>query len=383
MVDLTIVTSLYRSELFLPQYIERLLDVAQDLKSVALELEVLLVVNDVTTAERALINALTLASKDVFVVRPMFVSLEPLYASWNRAIEVAQGYSIGMWNVDDVRTSAALIEGVKRIRNGCRLIDFSYELVKKSGSGTSDKRHHYSAFPYDVEGNNPLDRLRTGPFFMFERTLYHEVGPFDSRFRIAGDFEWQVRASRICDFCRSHVLAGDYFIHGDNLSTGNLLPVEENIVLMLYNEMHDWIGLRPVPPQLMIETWAKWDSVALPPAIQDRLWGIQGEVIYRQSQKPAGIIPPQHRKRLREFVDRHHLRPVLARLKVVEPVSFNSLWAIPEENAVLTPRHPWVPALVRRPLRFLIEKTKARNLLARFGLVRPSSDIENPSNPQN
>lgn len=320
-MDVTIVTSLYRSDTFLPRYCDQLVSVGNALQQAGTALEVVLVVNDATPFERQTIAELAARASGVFQVKPLYVEREPLYASWNRGIEASTGECLGFWNVDDIRTAEALIEGNQRIHAGCRLIDFPYTLIQIERSVGGIHRTtpvEYQAFPYDIETYNPLDRLRTGPFFMFARTLYDEVGAFDPRFKIVGDFEWNIRASKMTSFCRGQAHSGKYVIHGENLSASSLLPVEENIVLMLFPEVHHWEGLRPVPPDLMRSTWNIWNSVDIPPDVQDRLWGETGSQIYRGQQTRYPMIPTTLRDTLRDKFDSLGLRPVLARIGIMK-----------------------------------------------------------------
>ena len=319
-MDVTIVTSLYRSGEFLNQYVSHLLAVGSELHQAGLALEVILIANDALSFERERIADLIQAAAPQFQVQPIYVAREPLYASWNRGIQAASGRSVTMWNVDDIRTSEALIDGHRRIVEGCRLVDFTSTLVYSArifGRAFVYQRVKLMPLFYDHEGNNPVDRKRTGPFFMFERSLYDEVGAFDTRFKIAGDFEWIVRAAQLTDFCASPVHAGLYVIHGGNISAGALMPAEENVVLMLHPHEHEWQHLRPVSPKVMRETWSRWNSVEIPPEIQDRLWGAAAEANYRRRKLWRTVLPPSLWAIAGIYIDKHHLRPLLSRLGLV------------------------------------------------------------------
>lgn len=371
-MDLSIVTSLYRSDAFLERYRDHLLQVGQSLHEAGFPFEVVFAINDATPFERQILTALEADTNKPFAVKLLFVEREPLYASWNRGIEASAGKCIAFWNVDDVRTAGAFIQGCEMIRGGCRLIDFPCTLVKVSRTAdgaTTEERVDYRPFPYDVQGNNPLDRLRTGPFFMFERTLFDEIGPFDPRFRIVGDFEWNVRAARVTKFCRGEAHAGNYYIHGQNLSTSDLLPVEENVVLLLFQEAHHWEGLRPVSAELMRETWQKWNTRPVPDAIEERLWGTTPRQIQHLQQSRYPWIPRPVRDTMRDVLDTAGLRPALARVGVMRK---ERGFQILNSNQA---RHPWIPETVRTPLRAVINKTGTRDTFARLGLVRSTAEI--------
>ncbi len=60
-----------------------------------------------------------------------------------------------------------------------------------------------------------------GPFFLFTKSLYARVGPFDEQFKIAGDFDWCVRAAKVSNgFVRGKTLAGEFRVDGGGLSAG-------------------------------------------------------------------------------------------------------------------------------------------------------------------
>ena len=80
--DITIITSLYRAEAYLPVYTGRVLGVAAQVKAAGLALELALVANDPTDRERALISQLegTLRDSGTATAIRLDVPREPLYA---------------------------------------------------------------------------------------------------------------------------------------------------------------------------------------------------------------------------------------------------------------------------------------------------------------
>ena len=135
-MHISIITSLFRSEKNLRSYIKHLLRAAKEVSDAGLSLEVMVVANDASRAERDLIEALVAAGTDQLVVKPLYVARETIYASWNRAIEASSGLCLTPWNVDDIRTGAALIEGYHLIADGCQLVDFPFHFVTYSTSGS-------------------------------------------------------------------------------------------------------------------------------------------------------------------------------------------------------------------------------------------------------
>lgn len=275
-IHLSLVTSLYRAEAHLENYIHHAVEVAG--KVASLKLEFIVVANDATPRERELINHFSTLYPHV---RAEFVLRETLYASWNRGVRLASGNCIGFWNVDDVRTAEGLIAGYEKIQQGCQLVYFPYAVIRPGAIMPYHRRRVYEAVPYDPDLHRRV--MKCGPFFLFSPALYEQVGAFDERFRIIGDWEWCARATDYADFCPVSVHAGDFYLHGANLSsTGNPLQIAEDNVLFLLRGM--WDSLKPADPDLMRQTWAKWDNGELPPEIQEKLWGKDARANWHQWQ---------------------------------------------------------------------------------------------------
>lgn len=314
-MQISIVTSLYRTEQHLPNYIQRAMEVAKQVRQAEHQLEFIIVANDATERERLLLDDFATPDADV---RVLHVPRESLYASWNRGVQAATGQAIGFWNVDDIRTPEGLIAGYKLIADtGCKLVYFSHTVIR---TGKRETRRTYPAVPYDPEVHRRV--MKCGPFFMFAPELYQQVGAFDERFRIVGDWEWCIRATEHAEFCPVELIAGYFILHGGNLSdTGNPLQLaEENVVHLLHGAYERVI---PLEPELMQKTWAKW-NLPLPAEIEERLWGAgaaERAVEWQRQQKQKRLRTRlQHIVRYvpKQFIDRTGLRPYLAKLGIVK-----------------------------------------------------------------
>jgi hypothetical protein len=332
MHDISLVTSLYRSEAFLEEYTHQVLEVAMHLKQDAgLSLEVVIVANDASEDERRWIRELSDAASmtGTPTIFPIYVERETVYASWNRGIQTSSGRCISVWNVDDPRTVEALVEGYRRIEQGCGLVYFPYTLIRLTriwGVFKLRRREQRKAQPYNYE--TFTRRMQGLSFFMFSRELYDKVGPFDEHFKISGDFEWCTRAAEITDFCQGTQQAGYFVIHGRNLSdVGNPLQrVEENVIHLRRGA---WENLNPVDPDLMRTCWERWGcQEALPPEIEEQLWGEGAydrwqrwlrEQLWRRRR--ARVTEPL-RKFPRFFINRTGLRPWVARLGIVKSATW-------------------------------------------------------------
>jgi len=276
-VGLSLVTSLFRSEAHLPTYARHVLQVAERLRQASVPLEVVIVANDASSRERALVADLAVAAREARTAHVVasFVERETLYASWNRGVRAASGACVGFWNVDDVRTAEALIEGHRLIARGSAVAYFPFFLLRARrllGGLQLRQPIRCPAPPFDRTRFRA--RMPTTAFFLFARPLYQRVGPFDERFRILGDFEWCVRASYAVDFTPGTTVAGFFLRHGANLSgIGDpLQPVEANVVHLRHGA---WDNLRPVHGELMRAKWRELGDPgqSIPADVEHRLWG--------------------------------------------------------------------------------------------------------------
>lgn len=314
MTDVSLISSFYRATAHLPVFFQRARQVAREVAASGVSLEFVIVANDAQPDERALIEVF---AADTPNVRVLHVDRESLYASWNRGIEAAAGQVIGFWNADDARTAAAILDGVSRIRGGCEIVYFAYEI-----HNPPNPVRVFAARPSDATGHRR--RMEAGPFFLFRRDVFERVGNFDARFRVIGDWEWIVRALGQVKFCHSPVNAGAFYIHGGNLSnTGNERELAELAVVRLLHGMTE--DLTPVPPQAMRDVWQAWaHEHVLTPDIEARLWGEGAQVRWErwQSEAPKRRQAAVRRERLtaapKWLIDNLGLRPLLARLGLVK-----------------------------------------------------------------
>ncbi len=318
MNTISIVTSTYRAEAFLPKYIRHALEVGLQLEAQGIMVEYVIIANDATPQERQSLHEF---QEEYPRVRLIEVVREGIYASWNRGVRAAQSDFIGFWNVDDVRFSEPLLAGLEALKSGCELVYFAHTVVR-TGDRWQRRPHYrtYEAIPYDAALHRR--RMKCGPFFIFKRSLYERVGPFDERFKITGDWEWCVRASQVTDFCSIDRVAGYFWLHGANISdTGDpVQTAEENIIRLMQD---DTDVLIPVEPAVMRQVW---ELFLLPMAheVEDRLWGPGAAA--RAAEYARAKRRARRRARMetavryipRQVIDRTGLRPYLARFGIVK-----------------------------------------------------------------
>jgi hypothetical protein len=319
LVDVSLITSLYRSDAHIEQYAERVQALTDMAGVQGVQVEVVIVANEPTPFERENITRL---SAKMDTVRLIEVPRETLYASWNRGVRAAQGMVIGFWNVDDARTVEGITAGNARIQAGCRLVHFAHDVVRNDSGGERVRR--YEPIPFDREAHRRI--MKCGPFFLFHRDLYAAVGEFDERFRICGDFDWCARATAVTAFCPVNILGGTFYLHGGNLSdTGDPRQTAECNVAILKNNAPQY--LQPCEPEVMRATWERWGDAHLPldAALKARLWGEGADERYQQAlrakrrQQQWTRIALALRYWPRQFINRTGLRGPLARLGIVKP----------------------------------------------------------------
>lgn len=284
MVDVSLVSSLYRTEKFVSRYAENVLRLGKEAKEAGLALEVVIIPNDATDYEREVIEQLRQDAEaaQAFELQILYVPRENLHASWNRGIQAAKGKAIGFWNVDDIRYLEGLTEAYQLIvEQGFDIVDFpvQYEI-------TGSKPETKIAPPqYNPSAINP--KGVTGPFFMFAPELYQAAGAFEEHFPVAGDFEWCMREPvRSANYGKGQKVAGQFFLHGDNITQSNRVSdkIVFNVVLLRHGVRE---GLKPVNPTVMREVWESWGNagVELSQDLQDWLWGDGAQARYEAFEK--------------------------------------------------------------------------------------------------
>lgn len=229
---ISLITSLYRSDKYLDSYIKNLKKVSSVLLSHDIVFELIIVANNSTNKEQSL-QSLSSEIKCKFID----VKREPLYASWNRGVLAASGDVVGFWNVDDVRYSEALIESVKLFKDGADFVYFPYLIrwyVDLFGLPILVKEK--SVCLESFKKSDFLNSMPFSSFWLVRRDLFEQVGYFDEQFKIAGDFDWTIRAAKFTD--KFHLVnnsAGIFRVDGGGLSSGsrNIARVVENNVICL------------------------------------------------------------------------------------------------------------------------------------------------------
>ncbi len=226
MPSISITSSLYKTEKFLPDWQNSLYKFAKEAKKIGLDFEINAIANEPSPAELQILKGL---EKETWF-NLYTVPREPFYASWNRGVDVANSNVCTSWNVDDVRNPQAMIDGLNKIKNGAEMVYFPFiykRYLTFFGRDFLVKRKLIN--PPFFERERFTKEMHGGPFYMFTKTLHKKIGPYDESFRIAGDYDWCVRAAKASDLVKSDVVAGIFSKRDGTLSGGkNPLQEQEN-----------------------------------------------------------------------------------------------------------------------------------------------------------
>lgn len=225
---ISIITSLYKSERYLKSYLNYLSIVAKELQDNKISFEAIVIANDISHKEEALLSNFEKENKYLRVIK---VKREPLYTSWNRGIRESKYDHICFWNVDDKRFVKGLMDGIKLLEDNFRVVAFPFiykRYINLFNINFLVKIKNFYPKKFDI--NVYQKEMYLGPFFMFNKDVINKVGYFDDNFKIAGDFDWQARCARDdIKIGLSQVIAGIFTNNGKTLSgSKNLLQKEEN-----------------------------------------------------------------------------------------------------------------------------------------------------------
>jgi hypothetical protein len=225
MVEISIITSLYRCE----QYIQRYFNAVEKISNLA-ECEFIFIHNDPTPEEESALKK-CLGSCKLISYQYISVPRESLYASWNRAINLSKGRYLAIWNVDDVRYPKSL-QVQKDMLLSTDDIGLVYGDRQWITSLESESIKTYRA--RDVYKKIVPD-FQDGAFIMWKKSVHDRVGFFDEQFLISGDRDFWFRVSCFYKIKKVQYIMG-VFLYGEN-SLSNNLPqryVENAIITFRY-----------------------------------------------------------------------------------------------------------------------------------------------------
>ena len=234
-VKVSIITSVYRCEKYLESFLQHLARINH-----AQECELVLVHNDATAQELSILSSFKGLDVNIVHIR---VAREALYSSWNRAITVASGEYLTIWNVDDVRLPNSIKDQADALDNNpeAAVAYGDYGIVNEYGSVSGE-----IVFAPDFNNNDTafLRHHHIGPFPMWRKCVHQKIGYFDEQFKLVADLDFQIRAAKVFQFTKVDKLLG-FYLEGteSNLSSNYQLQDLEKTVLHLRYGNFDLIYL--------------------------------------------------------------------------------------------------------------------------------------------
>jgi len=249
---LSIITALYKTGRYLADYTKKIESFVNDLQQDGFPVEVILIPREPSPKERAFIDKLKMHPwcREVDCLTPS------VNAAWNEGFLAAQGDAFAFCNADDYRYKGGTKEALRMIGEGADLVYLPFHIrryLNLFGRGFFVHRQTISRQVPEFNDKTKPEFLRSmlcGPFFVFRKSLFERVGPFDEQFRSAGDFDWCIRAAKIGKFRRGKQLGGSYRVDGSGTSGGgkDFITAENNTICLRHN-FEDKI--KNVSPELM------------------------------------------------------------------------------------------------------------------------------------
>lgn len=159
---------------------------------------------------------------------------EPLYKSWNRAIEKARGKYLTNANTDDRHHSECLGRLVNKLEENPDC-DVAYGNLYKSSIYNESFDANDKSVPCYSQTFNPGSLLLhdfIGAQPVWRKSLHDKIGMFDEFYEVVGDYEFFLRAaSKGCNFIHEPKAEGIMLWHQGALSTKDSKGVKEKKLL--------------------------------------------------------------------------------------------------------------------------------------------------------
>jgi glycosyltransferase involved in cell wall biosynthesis len=147
-------------------------------------------------------------------------------AAINEGFARGRGLIFGWLNSDDLHTNGTLQTVVDVLAGSVdepTVVYGSCDLFRDDGSSVE----HRSAVPFDLNRLQITDFLDQ-PSVFFTRAAWEKVGPLDESLHYAFDWEWFLRAGKVCRFIQCDQVLSRYRIHSQHkTATGGLRRWEE------------------------------------------------------------------------------------------------------------------------------------------------------------
>lgn len=241
----TAIVSTYNAERFMRGCLEDL--VAQTLFS---EMEVLVIDSGSLQGESAICEEFARVHPQIRLIR---TEREPLYAAWNRAIPLARGKYLTNANTDDRHRQDFMEVMVTTLdENPDVALVYADQFISHTENETFEQCEHRNARMRRWPDFTPQDlmlRCITGSQPMWRKSLHDELGFFDTRYRIAADYDMWLRFAGKCILKHVPVPLGVFFDSPDTISgSSNRLQMDTEGLTIKKRHMKQlpWRGLKDV-----------------------------------------------------------------------------------------------------------------------------------------
>jgi hypothetical protein len=236
---LSIITAIYKSDRYLEAYSEKIENFVNDMQKDGFPVEVILIPREPSNKEREFIDKLKIHPW----CREVNCATKGVNAAWNSGFLAARGDAFAFCNIDDYRYTGGTKEALRLIEQGAELVYLPFHirryLVFFGYNFLVHRQTINKQVPEFNEQTKPefLRSMLCGPFFVFKRSLFERVGPFDEQFRSAGDFDWCIRAAKIGKLKRGKELGGSYRVDGNGTSGGgkDFITAENNTICLRHH----------------------------------------------------------------------------------------------------------------------------------------------------
>lgn len=227
--DISILLSTYLSDNYIKKYYQNIIE----LTNVA-NIQLIQILNNPTNLElkyrQKFIELQTNLKSTTFKYDHQIVERESLYASWNRAIKLSRSRLITISNVDDIRYPEGLKAQISALKNcnDMHLLGSYCHIKTKVGL----KKNIISKSANLVKADF-FSGMYVGPFFVWTNPKHLNLDDFlfDEQFKVAGDFDFQIRFAALGSITILKKNVGEYLSINSGLSTGSILQSIEGQVI--------------------------------------------------------------------------------------------------------------------------------------------------------
>ncbi|MBC7705317.1 MAG: glycosyltransferase [Rhodoferax sp.] len=253
---ITAIVSTYNSERFIHGCLEDLVQ-----QTIFKNIEVLIIDSGSQQAEAAICVPFADAHPNIRFVR---TEREPLYATWNRAIAMAKGKYLTNANVDDRHRCDAFERLADELDRAPEIaLAYADHLISHTENETYNdcltraaQRRYWPPYTSD----DLMLRCITGSQPMWRRSMHEQHGLFDTRYRIAADYELWMRFAQTGQFRHVAEPLGVFYDSPTTLSGANnrwQLDTETLNIKLAYLPKPPWChsnNLRPSVAKALFST---------------------------------------------------------------------------------------------------------------------------------